>query len=1094
VRGDEVVFVADDDVWLAALAGGRAQRLTSDHAPVGNPRLSPDGNRIAFTSARAGAPDTYVFDRTSGVTSRLTWWGRGIVVGWRDDGRVAVTSGHQEVTPVLTRLYLVGLDGAVEKLPVGPAGAGAWSDDGRCALTTPNIRETPFWKRYRGGAASRLWIEQPDGGWWQAVTDELAGMNGPGWYGDRVLFCSDLGAGRAVITDPVAQAQLYSVDAAGADLRQHTHHDAAAGYVRDPRTDGRTVVYHARGHLYAMAGLDADPRPIEVDLGVAAPAPLTVDPTDNLEVLVPDHAGVGSLANWRGAMYYLTHRAGPARALCARDGVRTREPVVLGATGACAFVTDADGEDAIEVAQVDGLGEHRRLATGRLGYVLHLAASPDGAYVAVSSHDGAVRLVVVGDGTVRDLDRSGAGEVDGLAWSPDSRYLVWSAPLTSGAEPRAQLRCAEVSAPGDPAWVALTAGGFADTEPVFTRDGKHLAWLSARTFDPRYNEHGFALSFADSVRPWLAPLSAGEPAPFGVSADGWPLAKADDSAGSDGASESEAVAGESAPPSCRLDADGGEARAIALPVPSGLYSGLRAVKDGLAWLRDPGAIGELGTTWSGVPGDGPAGLVERFSFETRKAEVLVDKADSFEVSGNGEVLVVRHRDDVSVQGARRIEPDDDDAVVRVDLTRLRRSIDRRAEWRGMFAESGRLMAAHFWREDMDGVNWPGVLERYRPLIDTCLTHSDVVDVLAECAGELNTSHAYVGDESARREIGFLGADVSRVADGWRIDRLLPGESSDPRAWQPLRRAGVDAREGEVIVAVDGRSAMEAPSLGALLEGAAGKPVELVLRRGGTDRRVCVVPLPDEAGLRYHAWVADRVARVAAASGGRLGYVHVPDMAAPGWAQLERMIDEAARREGVIADVRYNAGGHTSSLVIDRLVQKVIGWELARHLDRADPYPLQGMRGPVVLVTNELAGSDGDLVTAAAKRHGLTVVGTRTWGGVVGIDSRYELVDGTAVTQPRYACWLEGSGWGIENHGVEPDIDVPLRPDQWRCEDDLALDAAMAEALRQLERQPAASAPMQPAPRFAAGQAGDHRSAGARSGSAERGLAAAASLG
>jgi len=447
----------------------------------------------------------------------------------------------------------------------------------------------------------------------------------------------------------------------------------------------------------------------------------------------------------------------------------------------------------------------------------------------------------------------------------------------------------------------------------------------------------------------------------------------------------------------------------------------------------------------------------------------VDKAEWFEVSGNGEVLVVRHRDEVTVQGARRIEPDDEDAVVRVDLTRLRRSLDRRAEWRGMFAETGRLMAEHFWRADMDGVDWAGVLERYRPLIDTCLSHSDAMDVLAECVAELNTSHAYVtpADAPGRHETGFLGADVSQVEDGLRIDRLLPGESSDPRAWQPLRRPGVAAREGDVIAAVDGRRVNEAPCLGALLEGAAGKPVEVVLRRDGADRRVCVVPLAREDELRYHAWVAARAARVAAVSDGRLGYVHVPDMTALGWAQLERMFDEAARHEGVIADVRYNAGGHTSSLVIDRLLQRVIGWGIGRHLAEAEPYPPQGMRGPVVVLANEWAGSDGDLVTAAARRLGLTVVGTRTWGGVIGIDSRYELVDGTAVTQPRYAHWLEGPGWSIENHGVDPDVAVPLRPDQWLCEDDVQLDAAVAEALRCLATAPAAAPPPGPAPRFAA---------------------------
>jgi len=1076
VRGDDLVFTADDDIWLAGLSGGRAQRLTSDHAKVSHPRLSPDGARIAWTSWRAGGPDAYVFDRVSGAVTRLTWWGRfGNVVGWRDAGRVIVASGHEEVERPLTRLYLVGLDGTVEKLPLGPAGAGAWSEDGRAALSTPNFREAPYWKRYRGGTASHLWIEQPDGSWRRALREELAGLNCPGWYGDRVLFCSDLTAGQAVITDPAAQQQLHSVDAAGGDLRQHTHHTPEQGYVRDPRTDGRTVVYHARGRLYAMAGLEAEPRALDIDLGLGCPASLVLEPAEHLEVVRPDHLGTGSVVAWRGATYYLAHRAGPARALCARDGVRTREPVVLGATGRCAYVTDADGQDALEVAALDGLGERRVLASGQLGYVLHLAASPDGKQIAVTSHDGAVRLVGLEDGSVRPVDDARQGEVADLAWSPDSRYLAWSSPIAGEAEPRWQVRCAEVSRPGEVTWVALTSGAFGDSDPVFTRDGKYLAWISRRTFEPRYSEHGFDLSFSDATRPWIAPLSATEPLPFGVSADGWALVKPDEDGpagkapakADDPAAEPSPDGAEPPAIACHLDADGFEARAVALPVPSGEYAGLAAVKDGLAWLRNPGSTGVLGSAWAGVAGDGPSDLVEKFGFETRKVEVLADKADSFEVSGNGEVLVVRHRDDVTAQQARRAESDDEDAVVRVDLGRLRRRIDLRAEWRQMFEENGRIMARQYWREDMDGTDWAGVLALYRPVIETCLTADDLRDLLYECVAELNTSHAYVTlpPEPSKQATGFLGATVRQTGEGFRIEALLPGESSDPRAWQPLRRAGVDAREGDLIVAVDGRACAGAPALGAFLEGAADKPVELVLRRDGADRRVAVIPLPNEDALRYHAWVAGRAARVEAVAQGRLGYLHIPDMQAVGWAQLERMIDEATRHEGVIADVRYNGGGHTSQLVVDRLVRRVIAWDLSRNLP-PEPYPKQGMRGPVVVLTNEMAGSDGDIVTAVARIHGLTVVGTRTWGGVIGIDGRYALVDGTLITQPRYAGWWAGFGWGIENHGVDPDIEVELAPDQWASQDDAQLDVAIAEALAQLAEHPAAVPPPLPAPRFA----------------------------
>ncbi|MDR0783694.1 MAG: PDZ domain-containing protein, partial [Propionibacteriaceae bacterium] len=880
VCGENLVFVADNDIWLAGLVGGQARRLTSDHVPVSNPRFSPDGTKVAWTSAREGTPDAWVFDTASGAISRLTWWGRGLVVGWRDNDQVVIASGHQEVARGTTRLYLVNLDGTTEKLALGPAGAGAWHGDGRLALTTPNFREAPFWKRYRGGTASRLWIQQGDGGWLKALPEVSAGINGPNWVENRVIFCSDLLAGGTTITDPSAQAQLFSVDASGGDLRQHTNHNPDQGYVRDPRSDGQTIVYHARGRLYAMAGCDATPREIDIDLGITVPNPRTVSPTDNLTTIAPDHQGNGSLITWEGATYYLTHRAGPARALSVNDAVRFREAVVLGSTGLGAWVSDANGEDSLEIVPLEGLGSRRQLATGQLGYVLHLAASPNGKYLATSSHDGAVRLVSVDDDTVQLIDDSRHGEVATLAWSPDSRYLVWSAPLGAYTEPRLQLRLFDTQAEGEPTWVALTSGTFADCEPVFTRDGKYLAWISWRTFDPRYNNHSFDLSFNNSARPWLAPIQASEPLPFGVSADGWALSPPE--AAKTKKTGKKAKPAKDDPTTIQFDVDGFEARAVALPVPSGEYAGLRAIKDGLTWLRYPGGVGELGSIWAGVAGDRPTKWLERFSFETRRLETLVDKADSYEVSGNGEILVIRHRDEVTAQPTRRVDGDDD-ANIRVDLSRLRRKVVARTQWSQMLDEQARLMALHFWREDLDGSDWAGILARYRPTVERLLTRSDLFDLMAETVAELNTSHAYVIPPApAKTTVGFLGAEVTIVDDGFHIDRILPGDSSDPEAWQPLRRAGVDARVGDIIIAIDGQPAPGAPSLGALLEGAAGKSVELVLRRDGEDRRVGVVPLPNEDALRYHAWVAGRAARVEQISNGRLGYLHVPNMAAVGW--------------------------------------------------------------------------------------------------------------------------------------------------------------------------------------------------------------------
>jgi len=1060
IHADDVVFVADDDIWLGPASGGRAQRLTADHAACVNPCFSPDGAYIAWTSTRAGESDTYLLDRASGAIRRLTWFGlSSLVVGWLDDAHVLVASGHQEVFPGLRRLYSVALDGTWQKLPLGPAMAGAWGPDGAIAVVTPNNRDSAYWKRYRGGTAGALWCQaSPSDEWREILPEEPAGKYAPCWVGGRLAFTSDLGAGRGVIDDPHAQAQVWSVDANGGELRQHTHHTMLEGYARDARSDGRRVVYHALGAIYLLDGLDSEPRALDFDLGVNAPAPEQLE-VSSLGSIAVDAKGTGSLVEWHGAAFFLTHRAGPARSLVADPAVRVRLSAMLGDSGNGIVVTEAEGEDALEVLPLDGLGDHHRLASGKLGRVLELAAAPNGSEVAVASHDGKVIVVDVASGDVQQVGHVAQGDATGLAWSPDSRYLAWAEWLGDDGVDAGRVCCVDRQTPGDPA-MALTSGAFADSCPAFTRDGKHLAWLSRRNFDPHYNDFGFDLAFSAATRVFLAPLSATEVAPFGVSADGWPLADDKDEA-KDKKSQKGGV-------TCQLDVEGFEARALALPVPAGRYEDLAAVAGGLVWLRSPDRGGELGSTWAGTK-EPPADVLEWFSFTSRKTEVLADKADDFAVSGDGQCIVVAHKDELIVIPSDRKLDDDDDARVKVDLARLRRSVDRRAQWRQMFDENGRLMASHFWREDMDGTDWNAVLASYRPVIDRAMTNTDVYDILYECVAELNTGHSYIipaDSEPSPLATGYLGVETKPVDDGLEIVRILPSQSGDPKAWSPLLAAGVGAQAGDVIAAVDGRPTAGVPDIGVLLEGAAGQTVELTLRRGGqAPRRVAVVTLRSEAALRYHDWVATRAAYVEKASGGRLGYVHVPDMMSVGWAQLERMLGQARAHEGVLADMRYNRGGHTSQLVIDRLTQRVLGWDVIRHYATPSTYPAQGMRGPVVVLANQWSGSDGDIVTAASKLHGLTVVGMRTWGGVIGIDSRYDLVDGTVVTQPRYSSWFEHFGWGIENYGIDPDVEVKLTPGDWQSEDDAQLDVAIEVALQQLAEHPAAEPPVLPPPRF-----------------------------
>ncbi|MGH3763463.1 S41 family peptidase, partial [Actinophytocola sp.] len=1017
LHGDLVTFVAEDDVWLAPLDGGRAWRVSADQAAVSSPRFSPDGSLLAWTSWRDVEPEVHLASADGGPSRRLTYWGdvNTEVLGWsRDGGAVLASSTVDQHSTRQSWAYEIATDGGDRKrLPYGPVGGLAFDPDGGVLLLGPFSREPAWWKRYRGGTAGKLWLDANGDGEFARFQAELPGnLSSPMWVGERLAFLSDHeGVG-----------DLYSCLPDGSDLRRHPVDAPGEFYARNATTDGTRVIFHRAGRLWLVDGLgdgdtNAEPRELDIRLGGprTARVPYPVRAGDELGDVGPDHTGRGSAVEVRGTVHWLTHRDGPVRALAAEPGVRARLPRTLGEQ--VVWVTDADGEDALEIAPVDGLPEGsppRRIGTGQLGRVLELAAAPDGRRIAVATHDGRVLLVDADTGELREVVSSDDGDPIDLAFSPDSGWLAWSHP---GPIPLRHIRMASTT---DLSIVDVTPVRFVDYDPVFTVDGKHLAFLSQRSFDPVYDVHVFDMSFTNGARPHLVPLSATTPSPFSPQLRGRPVE--DD----DGKDKHDHEHDDDGAPRTAVDIEGLADRVVPVPVPAARYSELRAVKGGLVWLHDPlsGVLGEDGDL---VDDDEHRPVLERYDFAKRKLESLADGVDDVWATGDGERLVVRDGGTLRVQGAdRKSDGDSDGADAKVDLSRVRVQVDPGAEWRQSFDEAWRLMRDHFWRADMGGVDWSAARERYRPLVDTVGSHDELVDLLWELQGELGTSHAYVsppggGYESARR-IGLLGADLARGDDGlWRVTRILPGESSDPRARSPLRAPGVAVRAGDAILAVDGRPVHTGTGPGPLLAGTADKPVELSIgpAGGGASRSVVVVPLLDDMLLRYHDWVAGRRAYVREASDGRLGYLHVPDMVANGWAQLHRDLRLEVRHEGLIVDVRENRGGHLSQLVVEKLGRTIIGWQVSRNGRRAESYPYDAPRGPVVAVANEFSGSDGDIVNAAIKTLGIgPVVGVRTWGGVIGIDMRYHLVDGTLVTQPQYATWMRGSAWGMENYGVD----------------------------------------------------------------------------
>jgi tricorn protease len=1064
IHGDLLAFVAGDDVWLAPVSGGRAWPLSADDSPVSYPRFSPDGTKIAWTSCRDGGPEVYLADTDGSNPARLTYWGdrEATVSGWTPAGEVLAVSAAGRPTYVAWA-YAIRPGEAPRRLPFGPVNDLAQEGAATALVTGRFDREPASWKRYRGGMAGRIWVAAAQGRPFARILADVPGQfASPMLIGERLAF----------IGDHEGTGNIYSCALDGTDLRRHTDHDGP--YARNASTDGQRIVYHVTGDIWLLDSLDAPaPQRIEVSLGSPSPhrAPRVVSAADHLGESDCDRTGQASVVEVHGTIHWLTHKDGPARAVHFDLTSRARLPRVLGRSGSVVYVTSADGpSDTLQVAGPEG--SPRPLAAGQIGSATVMAASPDGARVAVAAHDGRVRVVDVASGMVTEVAASDNGPCNGLSWSPDSAWLAWSQP---GPRLLRRIRLARFapSAGGQPGTAAagvidVTDGRFTDTDPVFTLDGQHLAFLSQRSFDPVYDTQSFDLSFPYGSRPFLVPLAAATPSPFGPLPAGRPM-KAGPGVGHGGSDEPASSGAEDAPgkqqdAAVNVDPDGIAARIVPVPVPEARYSQLRAVADGLAWLHEPlsGVLGEGGTSPDAPP---RRATLERFDLAKRECTELCAEIDGFGVSGNGKWAVVRDDGDVRVIPADRKAGDDGKENLSVDLTRARFREDPAQLWQCAYDEVGRIMRRDYWVPDMSEVDWDGVLREYRPLLDRIRTDGEFTDLLWEVFGELGTSHAYAipaGTASGQdpgAELGKLGANLSQDADGaWRVDQVLPGESSDPLARSPLAAPGAGVRPGDVLVAVDGQPVDSVHGPAPLLADAAGKPVELTVRSGTAVRRVAVVPLHSDRRLRYQDWVAGRRRHVRELSNGRLGYLHIPDMMGAGWAHFSRDLRTEMRCEGLIVDVRSNGGGHTSQLVLEKLAHRVIGWDVIRW-HQADSYPLDARRGPLVALADQNSASDGDIITAAIRLLGLgPVVGTRTWGGVIGFDEMRELVDGTQITIPQLAFSFDQLGWGVENHGVDPDVEVDITPADWAQGRDPQLETAVRLALEALEKQPATSPP------------------------------------
>jgi len=1065
VSNDAIAFSYAGDLYTVPLTGGVARKLTSYYEGYeAFARFSPDGGSIAFTGEYDGNREVFLIPAGGGVPKRLTYTPslsrddisdrmgpNNLVMGWTPDGaKVVFRSRMAEWNDFNGQLYLVPKDGGrPDQIPLPRGGFCSFSPDGSKLAYNRIFREFRTWKRYRGGMADDVWIYDFATKKIENITDNPALDIIPMWSGNKIYFVSD--------RDEAKRVNLYVFDLATKETRKLT--DFTEFDIKFPSLGPKSIVFENGGYIYNfdLASEQTTKVPVVIadDQVSGRGGILKVGGQVTNYEIGPD--GQRALFGAHGDIFTVPAKYGNTRNLTATPGIHERGSKWSPDGRTIAFFSDRTGQDEIWLMNADGTGEPRQLTTGGDTYKYNLLWSPDGSKIAWD--DKMLRLSVIDVATkaVTMAVTAKAGEIGRYDWSPDSRWIAYDAPNVDTPN-----RVYLYSVAGGKIF-EVTDVWYDSFAPAFSRDGKYLFFVSDRDFDPVFSQTEYDPAYLAMARVYFVTLAKDTKSPFAPKSDEVavkPAAEAKAPAGKPAAppekkpaEKPEAAA--AAPAPVKIDTDGLMDRIVALPIETANYGGINAIGDAVYY----------GKVKPGAPG---ASLMLYDLTELKEKDLGL--FNGYEISADGKKMLVAKDGGYAIidlpKGPIALES-------RLDLSGMEVDRDRRQEWDQIYEECWRQMKEFFYAPNMHGVDWDALRLRYKPLAAAANHRADLTYVLGELIGELSSGHTYVGGGdmpvAPKIKVGMLGAKLER--DGktgfYRIARILKGQNWDRSVRSPLTEVGVNVREGEYIVAANGRSLDKVGDISEALNNTAGKQVTLKVAPaadGKNAREVVVIPVETENSLYYNDWVEANIAKVDKATGGRVGYIHIPNMGTDGLNEFVKHFYPQLRKKALIIDVRGNGGGSVSPIIIDRLVREMVMVEVGRN-QAPGPDPGAAFIGPKVCLCDEFSASDGDIFPYRFKTLKLgPVIGKRTWGGVVGIRGTLPLLDGGSLNKPEFAPYSpEGKGWIIEGRGVEPDIVVDNDPAREYAGIDDQLSKGIEVALEQLKTKGREIPPLPPFP-------------------------------
>jgi tricorn protease len=1056
VSATQIAFVYAGDIWVVPRSGGAATRLSSPRGEESFPRFSPDGTRLAFSANYDGNVDVYVVAAAGGEPVRLTHHPmEDRVLGWHPDGkRVLFASGRESGRQRFNQFFLVNADGGLpEKLPVPYGEFGVFSPDGRQFVYMPMSQDFRTWKRYRGGWAPDLWLFDMTTFASRNLTNDPSNDAQPMWRENTLYFMSDRGK--------TARNNIWAQDVTTGKARQVT--SLTSFDITFPSMGAGAIVFQAGGRLYLLDL--ASEKTTEVPVSVVTDQQTLRPRTEKADTLIAWSAvsptGQRAVFEARGDVISAPAEYGAVMNLTRSSGVADRFPRWSPDGKSIAYWSDRNGEYELTIRPADGTGTEKAITKLGPGFRYAPYWSPDSNRVVFVDQAMRVRMVDVASGAVTDVDQSpqwlSHGPLVGwrFSWSADSRWIAYSRPHTATGNSAIFLYDTTNRTRRQ-----VTSGYLNDQQPVFDPDGKYLYYLSDRVFEPVYGNFDTSWTYPNPTRIVAATLRKDVPSPLAARNNAEPgaagssgEAKPAEAAGKPAEKPADKPADKPAPAASKapvaIDLDGLESRAVILPAKAGNYADLHAVAGKVIYRRLP-------RTGSGEE----ASPVVFYDLAERKEQAVIDDVDGYEPTADGKKLLVvndRKFGIIEIKPAQKLDKPMPTADFEVP-------VDPRAEWKQMFMDAYRFQRDYFYDPNMHGVDWAEMRDHYLTLLSDAVTRWDVNFVLGEFIGELNASHTYRSggdlEQAAQRSVGMLGVDWESASGGWKIKKIVRGGPWDTDVRSPLDEPGVDAREGDYLVAVNGVPVDTKRDPWASFQGLGGKTV--VLSLNGTAsltgaRQVVVSCLSSETELRFRAWIEERRMQVDKASGGRVGYIYVQSTGVDAQNELVRQFIAQWDKDGLVIDERFNSGGQIPDRFIELLNRPMLAFWAVR--DGASwRWPPVAHRGPQAMLINGWSGSGGDAFPFYFREAKLgPLIGTRTWGGLIGISGTPPLVDGGSVTVPTFRMYDPQGKWFAEGHGVEPDIRVDENPTELARGRDPQLQRAIDDVMKRVEQLPPAPA-------------------------------------